>query len=182
METDNLQGVLQVPSGTGTAVYNSTIPAKRLGLDLNVIHKFSQSLVMNLGYMKVDDDDADISTNAAVRLTPKMAYNVGLSHFMSLGNGQVHTRIDYSYDDEMEVTSNYSTSPALATLPASFKEKRDRENLNAKIAWSNNQWEVAYCVINGTDQLFERLVTSPSPVAGGNFAVFMMKPKLKDLA
>jgi len=177
METDNLQGVLQVPSGTGTAVYNSTIPAKRLGLDLNVIHKFSQSLVMNLGYMKLDDDDADISTNAAVRLTPKMAYNVGLSHFMSLGNGQVHTRIDYSYDDEMEVTSNYSTSPALATLPASYKEKRDRENLNAKIAWSNDQWEVAYWIKNGTDQLFERLVTSPSPLAGGNFAVFMMKPK-----
>ena len=100
-----------------------TIPAKRLGLDLNVIHKFSQNLVMNLGYMKLDDDDADISTNAAVRLTPKMAYNVGFSHFMSLGNGKVHTRIDYSYDDDMEVTSNYSTSSALAPFFALVKEK-----------------------------------------------------------
>ena len=80
METDGLQGVLQVPSGTGTAVYNSTIPAKRLGLDLNVIHKFSQNLVMNLGYMKLDDDDADISTNAAIRLTPKMAYTHAPEH------------------------------------------------------------------------------------------------------
>jgi iron complex outermembrane receptor protein len=182
METDGLQGVLQVPSGTGTAVYNSTIPAKRLGLDLSVIHKFSQNLIVNLGYMNVDDDDADISTNAAIRLTPKMAYNVGLSHFMPLGNGKVHTRIDYSYDDEMEVTANYSTSPAMATLPASYKEMRDRENLNAKIAWSNDQWEVAYWIKNGTDQLFERLVTSPSPVAGGNFAVFMMKPKTQGLS
>ena len=182
METDGLQGVLQVPSGTGTAVYNSTIPAKRLGLDLSVIHKFSQNLIVNLGYMNVDDDDADISTNAAIRLTPKMAYNVGLSHFMPLGNGKVHTRIDYSYDDDMEVTSNYSTSPALATLPASYKEMRDRENLNAKIAWSNDHWEVAYWIKNGTDQLHERLVTSPSPVAGGNFAVFMMKPKTQGLS
>ena len=182
METDGLQGVLQVPSGTGTAVYNSTIPAKRLGLDLSVIHKFSQNLIVNLGYMNVDDDDADISTNAAIRLTPKMAYNVGLSHFMPLGNGKVHTRIDYSYDDEMEVTANYSTSPAMATLPASYKEMRDRENLNAKIAWSNDQWEVAYWIKNGTDQLFERLVTSPSPVGGGNFAVFMMKPKTQGLS
>jgi iron complex outermembrane receptor protein len=182
METENLQGVLQVPSGTGTAVYNSTIPAKRLGLDLNVIHKFSQNLIVNLGYMKLDDDDADISTNAAIRLTPKMAYNVGLSHFMPFGNGKVHTRIDYSYDDDMEVTSNYSTSPALATLPASYKELRDRENLNAKIAWSNDQWEVAYWIKNGTDQLFERLVTSPSPVGGGNFAVFLMKPKTQGLS
>jgi len=182
METDGLQGVFQVPSGTGTAVYNSTIPAKRLGLDLSVIHKFSQNLIVNLGYMNVDDDDADISTNAAIRLTPKMAYNVGLSHFMPLGNGKVHTRIDYSYDDEMEVTANYSTSPAMATLPASYKEMRDRENLNAKIAWSNDQWEVAYWIKNGTDQLFERLVTSPSPVAGGNFAVFMMKPKTQGLS
>ena len=182
METDGLQGVLQVPSGTGTAVYNSTIPAKRLGLDLSVIHKFSQNLIVNLGYMNVDDDDADISTNAAIRLTPKMAYNVGLSHFMPLGNGKVHTRIDYSYDDEMEVTANYSTSPAMATLPASYKEMRDRENLNAKIAWSNDQWEVAYWIKNGTDQLFERLVTAPSPVGGGNFAVFMMKPKTQGLS
>ena len=182
METDGLQGVLQVPSGTGTAVYNSTIPAKRLGLDLNVIHKFSQNLVMNLGYMKLDDDDADISTNAAIRLTPKMAYNIGLSHFMPFGNGKVHTRIDYSYDDEMEVTANYSTSPAMATLPDSYKAMRDRENLNAKIAWANDQWEVAYWIKNGTDQLFERLVTAPSPVGGGNFAVFMMKPKTQGLS
>jgi len=177
METENLQGVMQVPSGTGTAVYNSSIPAKRLGLDLNIITKIRPNLVANFGYMKLDDDDADISTNAAIRLTPKMAYNVGLSHFMSLGNGRVHSRIDYSYDDDMEVTSNYSSSPALATLPISYKEKRDRENLNAKIAWSNEKLEVAYWIKNGTDEFFERLVTSPSPAAGGNFAVFAMAPK-----
>ena len=176
-KTENLQGVLQVPSGTGTAVYNSTIPAKRLGIDLNVVTKITPDLVANIGYMKLDDDDADISTNAAVRLTPKMAYNFGVSHFMLLDNGKVHTRIDYSYDDEHEVTANYSTAPALATLPASFKEKRDRENLNAKIAWSNDNLEVAYWIKNATDDVYERLVTAPSPVAGGNFAVFMMKPK-----
>jgi len=65
----------------------------------------------------------------------------------------------------------------MATLPASFKEKRDRENLNAKIAWSNDNLEVAYWIKNATDDVYERLVTAPSPVAGGNFAVFMMKPK-----
>ena len=77
---------------------NSTIPAKRLGVDLKVT-KITPDLVANIGYMKLDDDDADISTNAAVRLTPKMAYNFGISHF---NNGKVHTRIDYSYDDEHE--------------------------------------------------------------------------------
>jgi iron complex outermembrane receptor protein len=177
METENLQGVKQLDSGTGTVVYNSSVPAKRLGLDLNLVTKITPNLVLNFGYMKLDDDDADISTNAAIRLTPKMAYNVGLSHFIPLYNGRIHSRIDYSYDDEMEVTSNYSTSPALAPLPDSYKEMRDRRNLNIKIAWSNENLEVAYWIKNATDDVYERLVTAPSPVAGGNFAVFMMKPK-----
>jgi len=127
--------------------------------------------------MKLDDDDADISTNAAIRLTPKMAYNVGLSHFTPLYNGKIHSRIDYSYDDEMEVTSNYSTSPAMDPLPASYKEKRDRRNLNVKIAWSNENLEVAYWAKNKTDEFFERLVTAPNPLLGDNFAVFLMAPK-----
>lgn len=177
METENLQGVKQLDSGTGTVVYNSSIPAKRLGIDLNVVTKITPNLVANLGYMKLDDDDADISTNAAIRLTPKMAYNVGLSHFTPLYNGKIHSRIDYSYDDEMEVTSNYSTSPAMDPLPASYKEKRDRRNLNVKIAWSNENLEVAYWAKNKTDEFFERLVTAPNPLLGDNFAVFLMAPK-----
>ena len=50
-----------MPSGTGTAVYNSTIPAKRLGVDLNVVTKITPDLVANIGYMKLDDDDADFN-------------------------------------------------------------------------------------------------------------------------
>jgi iron complex outermembrane receptor protein len=175
METEKLQGVKQLEFGT--VVYNSTIPAKRLGVDLNVITKISPNLVANFGYMHLDDDEADISTNAAIRLTPAMAYNVGFSHFLSLGNGKVHTRVDYSYDDDMEVTSNYSTDPALAELPSSFKEPRDRENLNVKIAWSNDNLEVAYWVKNATDHFHERLVTKPNALVGQNFAVFAMAPK-----
>ena len=175
METEKLQGVKQLEFGT--VVYNSTIPAKRLGVDLNVITKISPNLVANFGYMHLDDDEADISTNAAIRLTPTMAYNVGFSHFLSLGNGKVHTRVDYSYDDDMEVTSNYSTDIALAELPSSFKEPRDRENLNVKIAWSNNNLEVAYWIKNATDHFHERLVTKPNALVGQNFAVFPMAPK-----
>ena len=177
METENLQGVKQLDSGTGTVVYNSLVPAKRLGLDLNLVTKITPNLVLNFGYMKLDDDDADISTNAAIRLTPKMAYNVGLSHFIPLYNGRIHSRIDYSYDDEMEVTSNYSTSPALASLPDSYKEMRDRRNLNIKIAWSNENLEVAYWAKNKTDDYHERLVIAPNPLIGNQFSVFNMAPK-----
>ena len=138
---------------------------------------------MNLGYMKFDDDDADISTNAAVRLTPKMAYNVGFSHFMSLGNGKVHTRVDYSYDDDMEVTSNYSTSPALATLPASYKELRDQREssmqrllgrmINGKLHIGSKMQLISF---------LKDLLLLQALVAGGNFAVFMMTPKTQGLS
>jgi hypothetical protein len=40
----------------------------------------------------------DILSNAAARLTPDDAYTIGLSHNFPLGNGNMFSRVDYSYD------------------------------------------------------------------------------------
>ena len=55
-----------------------------------------------MSYFTVDDGSPDILSNAAARLTPDDAYTVGLSHNFPLGNGNVFSRIDYSYDGPYE--------------------------------------------------------------------------------
>jgi iron complex outermembrane receptor protein len=172
MDTDGQHFITQNPDGTGTIVGNATETAERLGFDLNMIAKLRPNLTLNLSYMTIDDGSPDILSNAAARLTPNDAYTIGLSHFFPLGNGNVFSRVDYSYDGPYENTSAPSQSPQwLAQLPASNPElaqKIDQEFLNYKVGWRNDSWELAYSVKNATDNQYVRLVLIASGLSGVN--------------
>ena len=98
MDTDGQHYITQSPTGTGTIVGNATETAERLGFDLNVVAKLTSNLTLNMSYFTVDDGSPDILSNAAARLTPDDAYTIGLSHNFPLGNGNMFSRVDYSYD------------------------------------------------------------------------------------
>ena len=172
METDGQHYITQSPSGAGTIVGNATTPAERLGLDLNVIAKLTSNLTLNMSYFTVDDGSPDILSNAAARLTPDDAYTVGLSHNFPLGNGNVFSRIDYSYDGPYENTSAPMLSPSwqnqMTTAYPELDEKTDQEFLNYKVGWRNDSWELAYSVKNATDNNYVRLVLISSLVSGVN--------------
>ena len=51
------------------------------------------------------------------------------------------------------------------------------KNVNVKIGWRNDSWEVAYSVENATDETTVRLALNPSPVSGVN-GFTMFNPKL----
>jgi hypothetical protein len=172
MDTDGQNFITQSPDGTGTIVGNATETAERLGFDFNMIAKIRPNLTLNLSYMTIDDGSPDILSNAAPRLTPVDAYTVGLSHFFPLGNGNVFSRIDYSYDGPYENSSAPAQSPQwLAQLPPSNPElaqKTDQEFLNYKVGWRNDSWELAYSVKNATDNQYVRLVLIASGLSGVN--------------
>ena len=172
MDTDGQHFITQNPDGTGTVVGNATETAERLGFDFNMIAKLRPNLTLNVSYMTIDDGSPDILSNAAPRLTPVDAYTIGLSHFFPLGNGNVFSRVDYSYDGPYENTSAPSRSPQwLAQLPASNPElaqKIDQEFLNYKVGWRNDSWELAYSVKNATDNQYVRLVLIASGLSGVN--------------
>ena len=172
METDGQHYITQSPSGAGTIVGNATTPAERLGFDLNVIAKLTSNLTLNMSYFTVDDGSPDILSNAAARLTPDDAYTVGLSHNFPLGNGNVFSRIDYSYDGPYENTSAPMLSPTwqnqMTTAYPELDEKTDQEFLNYKVGWRNDSWELAYSVKNATDNNYVRLVLISSLVSGVN--------------
>jgi len=172
METDGQHYITQSPSGAGTIVGNATTPAERLGFDLNVIAKLTSNLTLNMSYFTVDDGSPDILSNAAARLTPDDAYTVGLSHNFPLGNGNVFSRIDYSYDGPYENTSAPMLSPSwqnqMPTAYPELDEKTDQEFLNYKVGWRNDSWELAYSVKNATDNNYVRLVLISSLVSGVN--------------
>ena len=135
MDTDGQHFITQNPDGTGTIVGNATVTAERLGFDFNMIAKLRPNLTLNMSYMTINDGSPDILSNAAARLTPDDAYSVGLSHFFPLGDGNVFSRVDYSYDGPYEITSAPSQSPTwLAQLPAS----------NPELAQKNDQESVSY--------------------------------------
>ena len=172
MDTDGQHFITQNPDGTGTIVGNATVTAERLGFDFNMIAKLRPNLTLNMSYMTINDGSPDILSNAAARLTPDDAYSVGLSHFFPLGDGNVFSRVDYSYDGPYEITSAPSQSPTwLAQLPASNPElaqKNDQEFLNYKVGWRNDSWELAYSVKNATDNQYTRLVLIQSGLSGVN--------------
>ena len=172
MDTDGQHYITQSPDGTGTIVGNATETAERLGFDLNVIAKLTSNLTLNMSYLTIDDGSPDILSNAAARLTPDDAYTIGLSHDIPLGNGNMFTRIDYSYDGPYEYSSAPMLSPQWqAQLPAAYPElaeKEDQEFLNYKIGWRNDSWELAYSVKNATDNNYVRLILIASSVSGVN--------------
>ena len=172
MDTDGQHYITQSPTGTGTIVGNATETAERLGFDLNVVAKLTSNLTLNMSYFTVDDGSPDILTNAAARLTPDDAYTIGLSHNYPLGNGNIFSRVDYSYDGPYEYSSAPMLSPTWqAQLPAAYPElaeKQDQEFLNYKIGWRNDSWELAYSVKNATDNNYVRLVLIASGISGVN--------------
>jgi iron complex outermembrane receptor protein len=172
METDGQHYITQSPSGTGTVVGNATTTAERLGFDLNVIAKLTSNLTLNMSYFTVDDGSPDILSNAAARLTPDDAYTVGLSHNFPLGNGNVFSRVDYSYDGPYEYSSAPMLSPSwqaqMTTAYPELDEKTDQEFLNYKVGWRNDSWELAYSVKNATDNNYVRLVLIASGLSGVN--------------
>jgi hypothetical protein len=155
------------------------VPAERLGFDMNLIAKLSSNLTLNASYYTVDDNEPDISANAAIRLAPADAYTVGLNHTYPMAGGMVFTRLNYSYDGPHEWTSAYVGSPAFPAVPGypEVLQDHDRKNVNVKIGWRNDSWEVAYSVENATDETTVRLALNPSPVSGVN-GFTMFNPKL----
>ena len=119
-----------------------------------------------------DHISPDILSNAAARLTPDDAYTVGLSHTFPLGNGNVFSRVDYSYDGPYEYTSAPTGSPQwVAQIPDGYPEigeKSDNEFLNYKVGWRNVSWELAYSVKNATDNNYVRLILTASQLSGVN--------------
>ena len=178
-ETTGQHYITQAPSGGGTIVGNATVPAERLGFDMNLIAKLSSNLTLNASYYTVDDNEPDISANAAIRLAPADAYTVGLNHTYPMAGGMVFTRLNYSYDGPHEWTSAYVGSPAFPAVPGypEVLQDHDRKNVNVKIGWRNDSWEVAYSVENATDETTVRLALNPSPVSGVN-GFTMFNPKL----
>ena len=172
MDTDGQHYITQSPTGTGTIVGNATETAERLGFDLNVVAKLTSNLTLNMSYFTVNDGSPDILSNAAARLTPDDAYTIGLSHNFPLGNGNMFSRVDYSYDGPYEYSSAPMLSPQWqAQLPAAYPElaeKEDQEFLNYKIGWRNDSWELAYSVKNATDNNYVRLVLIASGISGVN--------------
>ena len=182
-ETEGQHYITQAASGGGTIVGNATVPAERLGFDMNLVAKISPSLTLNASFYTIDDNEPDIASNAAARLTPNDAYTVGLSHQYPLAGGMVFTRLNYTYDGPYEWTSAYVGSPAFPAVPGypEFLQDRDQKNVNAKIGWRNDSWEIAYSVKNATDETTPRLALNPSPVSGVN-GITMFNPKLSSIS
>ena len=172
METDGQQYITQRADGLGRVVANATVPAERLGADINVVAKLRPNLTLSMSYFTVDDGSPDIMTNAANRLTPSDAYTIGLSHFFPLGNGNVYSRIDYSYDNDYEFTAQPSASAQWqAGIPDGYPElgeKAHNEFLNYKVGWRNDTWELAYSVRNASDQKYIRLALAATGLSGVN--------------
>ena len=179
-ETEGQQGVTQSATGTGTIVYNATVPAERFGYDISLIAKLTPKISFNASVLSIDDNDPDPEANAAARFTPDDAYAVGLSFNQPLSGGMLFARIDYSYDEgNYQNTSIPIESPRWTATPGypELSEPIEVENMNLKVGWRNDNLEMAYSVKNATDETWTRLVLVNSGVSGVK-GMMMARPEM----
>ena len=164
-ETVNRQIVRQLPSGVGTIVENAEGDNERNGVEVNVRAMLHPTLTINLGLMRLDDG-GDHGAIGGMRRVGDEGRNASIIHALPIANGRYYTRVDYAYESEHENTTQAGAEP-----------KVDRKNINARIGWSNDTWDIAYFVRNMTDEDTPVLVQAPNSLLGGTQGIHPAFPK-----
>jgi len=183
-EVEGQHYITQDASGLGRVVGNATVPSERLGFEASVIAKILPNLIFNAGLTVIDDGDPAPETNAENRVSPDDAYVLGLSYFQPFMGGKLFSRLDYTYDEgnyqnssQPLGTSGWSGVPGYPEI----SQPIEVENLNFKLGWTNDDFEVAYSIKNATDEKHVRLVLTTSGVSGLN-GMFMNSPQIQTVS
>jgi iron complex outermembrane receptor protein len=166
-EFDDLQYLAQQASGVGLFVDNGD--AETRGVDMN----FSAApwdflrLSGGLQYLdaentsgQLDDNDLDVAN------APDWSANLAATVLLPLFEGVSYLRGDYSYMGDHYTNAVYQASST----------KQDKEIVNARLGWRNDNWDAALWVKNATDEEYASLSNAPITFTGTE-AEFLQAPR-----
>jgi iron complex outermembrane receptor protein len=169
-EVDEYQFQQQLPTGIGTFVSNDG-KVEVSGLDLQVDAAPLPNLTLTAGllYMNKYEITDGPRKGQDLPFTAEYSANLSATLVFPLADGGVYIRADYAYMDDHATNG----TDAGNLEPKDFD---DRELLNAKIGWKNDNWNVSVWGKNLTDDHYADQTVDTQAFNGMN-AYFLAPPR-----
>ena len=157
-EFSDLQFLAQQPSGVGTFVSNAA-EGTSTGVDLNFSAAPWQFLMLSGGLQYLDakytDGELD-ELNLDVPFAPTWSGNVSATLLLPLADGVTYLRSDYSFMSDHFNNPTYQVDSV----------EQDKELVNVRLGWRNDNWDAAVWVKNATDEAYSTLTAAPIAYSG----------------
>ena len=167
-EFNDLQFLAQQSSGAGTFVSNAA-EGTSSGVDLNFSASPWAFLMMSGGLQYLDakytDGELD-ELNLDVPYAPTWSGNVSATFLLPLADGVTYLRGDYSYMGDHFNNPTYQDD----------KVEQDKNLLNVRLGWRNDNWDAAVWLKNATDESYATLSAAPLAYSGTE-AFFLEAPR-----
>jgi len=165
-EFDDLQFLAQKAIGAGSYVSNAA-KAEIEGIDLGFTARPLANLMLDGGlqYLDAKYTEGELEQFDVV-FAPDWSGNIAATVLLPVAGGRAYLRADYSF------MGDHYTNP---TYQAPDTEQ-DRELVNARLGWRNDNWDAAIWVKNATDESYSSLSASPF-VLTGMLAEFLAAPR-----
>ena len=144
-EIDDYQSQQQLESGAGTFVSNfGTVETSGLDFYLEALPLPNLTISAGLLYMHKYEVTDGPDKGLELPFTAEYSGNLAATLVFPLADGAIYTRADYSYMDD------HSTNVA-SQANLQKKDFDDRNLVNVKLGWRNDQWNVSLWGKNITD-------------------------------
>ena len=169
-EIDDYQSQQQLESGAGTFVSNfGTVETSGLDFYLEAVPLPNLTISAGLLYMHKYEVTDGPDKGLELPFTAEYSGNLAATLVFPLADGAIYTRADYSYMDDhsTNVASEANLQP---------KDFDDRNLVNLKVGWRNEQWNVSVWGKNITDDEYASQTVVAFPFSDMD-AYFLAPPR-----
>jgi iron complex outermembrane receptor protein len=165
-EFDDLQFLAQNPIGAGTFISNAA-RATTQGVDLSFTALPLPNLILEGGlqYLDAEYTDGDLQVFDVV-FAPDWSGSLAATLVLPIAEGKGYLRTDYSFMGDHYTNPTYQAP----------ETRQDRELVNVRLGWRNDNWDAAIWVKNATDESYSTLAGAPF-VLTGMTAQFLQAPR-----
>ncbi|MGB1140553.1 MAG: TonB-dependent receptor [Halioglobus sp.] len=159
-EIDDYQFQQQLEAGIGTRVSNQAeVETQGLDIEVQALPLPNLTLGASLLYMDKYEITAGPQEGDDLPYTAEYSYTLSATLVFPLYDGGIYLRTDYSYMDDHANSGS-----------ANLREDQfdDREDLNAKLGWRNDNWNLSVWGKNLTDDDYVAFTAATFPVTSTN--------------
>jgi iron complex outermembrane receptor protein len=169
-EIDDYQAQRQLETGLGTFVSNEAeVETSGLDFQLEALPLPNLTLSAGLLYMHKYEITDGPEDGAELPFTADYSGNLAATLVFPLGDGGIYWRTDYSYMDDH--STNVATADELRD-----SDFDDRNLVNTKLGWRNDNWNVSVWGKNLTDEEYASQTASTFFITGMD-AYFLAPPR-----
>ena len=153
---DDLQFLAQNPIGAGTFISNAA-EATTQGIDLSFTALPLPNLILDGGlqYLDAEYSDGELEQFDVV-FAPDWSGSVAATLVLPVAEGTAYLRTDYSFMGDHYTNPTYQAA----------ETEQNRDLLNVRLGWRNNDWDAAIWAKNVTDESYSSLAGAPFLLTG----------------